>query len=140
MKSITDIWSERDIILHFKNQDVEISSEDAIAILDEMIDKYDPNFGYNYNVVDSAWAEVKMRAKQNEGKDISFSSALDLLKAGARVCRKNWNGKNMWLELQMPTDTSKMTVPYVYMKTADDQLVPWLCSQTDMLSNDWQLA
>lgn len=27
---------------------------------------------------------------------------------------------------------------YVMMKTADDKLVPWLCSQADLLATDWQ--
>lgn len=57
-----------------------------------------------------------------------------------KVCRSGWNGKNMYLELQIPDENSKMTLPYVYMKTADNQLVPWLCSQTDLLALDWQLA
>ena len=33
-----------------------------------------------------------------------------------------------------------MSLPYVYMKTADDMLVPWLCSQSDLLSRDWEAA
>ena len=27
--------------------------------------------------------------------------------------------------------------PYLAMKTADNQLVPWLASQTDILADDW---
>lgn len=57
-----------------------------------------------------------------------------------RVCRSGWNGKNMYLELQIPDTNSKMTLPYVYMKTAQGDFVPWLCSQTDLLATDWQLA
>jgi len=30
-----------------------------------------------------------------------------------------------------------MTLPYIYMFTADQQLVPWLASQTDVLAEDW---
>lgn len=70
----------------------------------------------------------------------SFSSALELLKAGKRVARAGWNGKGMWVKLQRPTDKSMMTLPYIYMKTADNQLVPWLISQTDALANDWELV
>ena len=33
-----------------------------------------------------------------------------------------------------------MTLPYIYMKTADDNLVPWLASQTDMLAEDWKIV
>lgn len=59
---------------------------------------------------------------------------------GERVRRRGWNGKGMYLELQVPDAHSKMTLPYVYMKTADANLVPWLCSQTDLLATDWEMA
>jgi hypothetical protein len=68
---------------------------------------------------------------------IDFGSALDALKDGERVARLGWNGKGMWLGLQRPDAHSKMSLPYIYMKTADDHLVPWLASQTDMLAEDW---
>lgn len=68
-----------------------------------------------------------------------FGEALSHLKMGGRACRKGWNGKGMWIELQKPDEHSKMTLPYIYMKTADNNLVPWLASQTDMLSEDWIL-
>jgi Protein of unknown function (DUF2829) len=58
---------------------------------------------------------------------------------GGRVQRAGWNGKGMWLALQRPDVHSKMSLPYIYMKTADEHLVPWLCSQTDLLATDWQL-
>lgn len=67
-----------------------------------------------------------------------FGWALQQLRAGLRVFRSGWNGKGMWLALQVPTGGSKMTLPYIYMKTADDQLVPWLASQTDVLASDWE--
>lgn len=68
---------------------------------------------------------------------MDFGEALTELKLGHRVARAGWNGKGMWLELQSPDDNSKMTLPYIFMKTADDNLVPWLASQTDLLSDDW---
>jgi hypothetical protein len=46
----------------------------------------------------------------------------------------------MWLQLQRPDANSKMTLPYIYMKTADNNLVPWLASQTDILADDWVLV
>jgi hypothetical protein len=70
----------------------------------------------------------------------SFGWALDALKSGFKVARTGWNGKGMYLELQVPDAHSKMTLPYVFMKTADDNLVPWLASQTDILSEDWQIV
>jgi hypothetical protein len=69
---------------------------------------------------------------------MTFGDALEALKAGRTVARNGWNGKGMWLQLQRPDARSKMSLPYIYMKTADGNLVPWLASQTDMLSDDWQ--
>jgi hypothetical protein len=59
---------------------------------------------------------------------------------GRRVTRKGWNGKGMYLELQVPDAHSKMTLPYIYMYTAQGDLVPWLASQTDILANDWRMT
>ncbi len=66
-----------------------------------------------------------------------FSDALLLLKSGHRVAREGWNGKGMWIQAQYPDAHSKMTLPYIYMKTVQGDLVPWLASQTDILSSDW---
>lgn len=68
---------------------------------------------------------------------MKFGRAIEALKAGERVAREGWNGKNMWIELQVPDDNSKMTLPYIYMFTAQGDLVPWLASQSDVLSEDW---
>jgi hypothetical protein len=58
---------------------------------------------------------------------------------GERVQRAGWNGKGMWLALQVPDAHSKMTLPYIYVSTAQGDLVPWLASQTDMLASDWSV-
>ena len=68
---------------------------------------------------------------------MNFGKAIEALKDGKKVARHGWNGKNMYLELQVPDEHSKMSLPYIYMYTADQKLVPWLASQTDMLSEDW---
>jgi hypothetical protein len=60
--------------------------------------------------------------------------------AGKRERRAGWNGKGMHLELQVPDAHSKMTLPYVFMFTADKNRVPWLCSQTDLLATDWEVV
>ena len=73
-------------------------------------------------------------------KITNFSEALERLKEGARVQRTEWNGKGMHIELQEVTPLSKMTLPYIYMKTADDKNVPWSASQTDIFANDWQIV
>lgn len=71
---------------------------------------------------------------------MNTGQAVDALKGGQRVARSGWNGKGMWLELQVPDQYSKMTVPYVFMCTAQGDLVPWLCSQSDLLAEDWEVV
>ena len=77
---------------------------------------------------------------------MDFGDALRLLKAGKNVARAGWNGKGMWLELQVPDAHSKMTLPYVYLNYPKGDAytlgarVPWLASQTDMLCEDWQIV
>lgn len=66
-----------------------------------------------------------------------FSWMLRQLKSGERMTRAGWNGKDMWIELQTPDEHSKMSLPYIYLRTVTGDLVPWLASQTDLLSDDW---
>jgi hypothetical protein len=78
--------------------------------------------------------------------NFSFSQALDLLKDGQRLQRAGWNGKGMYLFRVVQwtyvgrDEWGKEVLPFIAMKTADDKIVPWLCSQTDMLANDWQVV
>ena len=82
---------------------------------------------------------------------ISYSEALELMKQGKCITRTGWNGKNMFLFLVRgkavtqaindcygnPEGQPLEVLDAIYMKTADNKLVPWLCSQTDTLSEDW---
>lgn len=76
----------------------------------------------------------------------SFGAALELLKLGKKIKRLGWNGTGIFICLQMPDEYSKMTQPYIYIDTLGLQTtnpkapkgrVPWLASQTDLLSEDW---
>lgn len=86
--------------------------------------------------------------------------AIHALKEGKRVARAGWNGKDMWLSLtpgqkkvpaesfwsphnvvfarRQPGEFAEV-LPYITMKTADDKIVPWLASQTDILAEDWEV-
>ena len=83
---------------------------------------------------------------------MDFSKALELIKAGKRVQRAGWNGKGMFLFLVAGSTFTVNRAPllgiypegtqinyhaHIDMKTADGYVVPWLCSQTDMLADDW---
>jgi hypothetical protein len=74
------------------------------------------------------------------GEAFGIGRAVREMQSGRRVARAGWNGRGMYLALQLPDAHSKMTLPYVYMKTADNMLVPWLCSQTDLLAVDWDIV
>jgi hypothetical protein len=70
---------------------------------------------------------------------MNFGMALHLLKMGFRITRVGWNGPDQFLELQVPDEHSKMTLPYVYITTVTGDRVPWLASQTDLLMEDWKI-
>jgi uncharacterized protein DUF2829 len=81
--------------------------------------------------------------------------AVKQMKGGQRVRRTGWNGKGMFLFL-VPGSTFSVNRPpllgiypegtqikyhaHVDMKTATGEVVPWLCSQSDLLAIDWELA
>ncbi len=70
-----------------------------------------------------------------------FGWALGILRSSAqKVARAGWNGKGMFLGLQMPDSGSANTLPYIWLKTARGNRVPWLASQADMLAYDWGIA
>jgi len=69
---------------------------------------------------------------------VTFSEALEIIKQGGVVTREGWNGKGMWIALMTTEVSLDMGRPYIFMKTIDDQLVPWVASQTDLLAEDWK--
>ncbi len=71
---------------------------------------------------------------------MNFGGALEELEDGNKVARAGWNGPNQCLELQVPDEHSKMTLPYIYIVTVQGDLVPWVSSQTDLLAKDWQVV
>lgn len=111
----------------------------------EYVAKHEPQPGGYWVEYDNgyqSWSPAKAfqdgyRRLQISVQDLSFGQALEALEIGVRVCRAGWNGKGMWIELQRPDAHSKMTLPYIFMKTVQGDLVPWLASQTDMLAKDW---
>lgn len=112
-----------------------------------------------------SWLPKAAFEQEYRSSNFTFGQAVELLKEGNRVSRSGWNGKGMFLLLiKGETVTEKINDCYgdpnrydvgangyekgesipvldaIYMKTADKKLVPWLASQTDILSEDWVLA
>ena len=77
---------------------------------------------------------------------MDFSEALVQLKTGKRVARDGWNGKGMFLFIVSLWDTDAeeaaglLRRPFVAMKTAQEDVVPWLASQSDLLAGDWEIV
>lgn len=84
-----------------------------------------------------------------------FGWALRKLKSGHKVCREGWNGKGMFLFLVAgsnfkvnrppllgiyPEGTEINYQPHIDMKTAQNTVVPWLASQSDVLAEDWMIV
>lgn len=87
--------------------------------------------------------------------DLDFSAALKLVKECWKISREGWNGKGMYVVFQRgypngiainkntaeatgePEGTMMVFRPYLMMKTADGEFVPWVASQTDLLAMDW---
>lgn len=79
-----------------------------------------------------------------------FGEALYYLRDECKLARDGWNGKGMFIYL-VPANSYKATTeaardafgdmvpygPYIAMKTAQNNVVPWVASQTDILAEDW---
>lgn len=83
---------------------------------------------------------------------MNFGEALEALKAGKKVARAGWNGKNQFLFLVIGETLEYQTKAnleclegkelhhpdVIAIKTTiGDIQVGWLASQTDMLATDW---
>ena len=87
-------------------------------------------------------------------ENLNFGQALEALKQSKKVAREGWNGKNMFLfynnglqnaiGLRARQENFIKEIldvcPFLVIKTADDKLVPWLASQTDVLAEDWVIV
>lgn len=119
-----------------------------------------PGYGVIYADGYTSWSpkdvfDDSYRAIEREGQALNFGDALHMLKLGKKVARAGWNGKGMFLFI-VPGSTFKVSrppllgiypegteinyCPHIDMKTADGKVVPWLCSQTDALAEDWQVV
>ena len=92
---------------------------------------------------------------------MTFGMAIEMMKRGKKVARKGWNGKGMYLWLLPAAEIKKewcrderlievmanfgenvvQCLGSIRMLTADKKvLTGWLASQTDMLTEDWEVV
>ena len=62
---------------------------------------------------------------------MDFGQALWNLKNGNKVRRKGWNGKGIFID-STGLQTDNINAP--------KNRAPWFASQTDMLSDDWEVC
>lgn len=103
-----------------------------------------------------SWSPAKqfLRAYRKPGDLMNFSLALEYMRQGRSIARTGWNGKGMFVYYvpegrYVPTTVvggriananDDGLVPYrayVAMKTVDNDVVPWIASQSDLLADDW---
>lgn len=102
-------------------------------------------------------ADNEIKAIDRTKVGLDFGQAIIDMKNGKRVARVGWNGKGMFLYyvpankyLASRNEHGTMVgvfeddmVPYgayIAMKTAQNNVVPWLASQTDVLADDWVIV
>ena len=84
---------------------------------------------------------------------MSFGEAVAMMKVGAKVARKGWNGDGMFawyvpeglyparmeaIKGVFPNDMVPYR-PYFALKTAQNDVATWCPSVSDQLANDWVL-
>lgn len=92
---------------------------------------------------------------------LSFGAAVAAMKQGKRVARAGWNGKNLFVFMQVPADISSEIIPKMQslpqsvkdefarrggdihyrnqlaMVYPDNTIYGWVASPSDVLENDW---
>ena len=82
-----------------------------------------------------------------------FTRALLLIFRGKKLCRRGWNGKNMFIFLVKgstfnvnrppllgiyPEGTEINYRPHIDMRAADGSIGVWMAAQNDILADDWE--
>lgn len=85
---------------------------------------------------------------------MDFGQAIEALKEGKQVARRGWNGKGQFVYLIKGSELQRslrygfgeyvgepMIVDVLAIKTTSNHIqIGWLASQSDMLSNDWEIV
>ena len=152
-KAITAEMMNRQQYNDFRGWDLPSDENGADeGYLVEYLDGGEPNVPGRAGYVSWSPKEQFENAYQASGS-MNFGHALAALKDGKRVARSGWNGKGMFIFLVNGSTFTVNREPllsimgegtqvdyhaHVDMKTADGQVVPWLCSQTDMFGLMYQ--
>lgn len=157
-KMVSAVFMSAHTYERYMDMSAEVGSndDDEPGYLVEYLGTGRSNHPGHENYVSWSPAEVFDDAYQASGF-LSFGHAIKALKMGERVSRNGWNGKNMFLyyveENKYPVERNAKSavaghfpnnmVPYrayIAMLTAQNDVVPWVASQSDILADDWYIV
>lgn len=71
--------------------------------------------------------------------EFDFAIALKSMANRKAVRRNGWGNKSgiLYVGINHPDADDQITQPYLYMRTSDNQVVPWSPNNSDILSVDW---
>lgn len=135
---------DNEMTKHFLSGEVTIPFTDILNYVSEWLEGDD-------EIISKFTIGEKITDNTNKKSfNASFSTALNWLRRGHKVSRNGWNGKGMFLIYINPNyydlDWKRLNLDvterlgFIAMKTADNKIVPWLASQTDVLAEDWEIT
>ncbi|MCX0353379.1 DUF2829 domain-containing protein [Clostridium perfringens] len=71
---------------------------------------------------------------------MKFEEVLPLIKEGKKVCRKGWNGKGLYVQLEKAKDFKfSELLPFFVIKNTLNSFNTWVPSVSDILAEDWEV-
>lgn len=119
----------------------------------------DPGYRVRYSDGYVSWSPQDVFEEAYRPTDcMNFGLAIEAAKKGAKITRRGWNGKGMWVVYRtgypegipcnkntaeavgIPEGTLFRVRPYLQMKCVDGSFQMWLASQSDILADDWEIV
>ena len=122
---------------------------------------FDVKAGYAVRYADgyASWSPTDVFEEAYLPTDcMDFGLAIEAAKKGAKITRRGWNGKGMWVVYRtgypdgipcnkntadavgIPEGSLFKVRPYLQMKCVDGSFQMWLASQSDILADDWEVV
>lgn len=129
------------------------NSEDE-GYLVEYLDSPNANHPLHGGYISWSPKDVFERAYRSSG-DMTFGMAIEAMKQGLKMARRGWNGRGMFVyhvhankylsqsraaREYFGEDAMVPYREYIAMKTVNEEVVPWVASQTDILAEDWEVV
>lgn len=145
----------------FSPNGYKIYPADSIAIPPESLAGEGIEEGYRVCYADGyeSWSPKEVFEEAYRPTDcMNFGLAIEAAKKGAKITRRGWNGKGMWVVYRtgypegipcnkntadavgIPEGSLFKVRPYLQMKCVDGSFQMWLASQSDILADDWEVV